>query len=295
MSFEDLPPMRPLLHPEAIGYAERIVAASKEAMRRLPVRLDVAYGSDYWQKVDLYLPPALPSGADCPVLFYIHGGGWANGCKEWMGFMAPALVDAPLIFVSVSHRLAPAVRMRGIVDDCADALAWVYRHIAGYGGDPDRLFVAGHSAGAHLAALLALRADLGTARGLPVNAVKGCFPMSGTFDLRFALNPVGHVEEHIRDVVLGGTAEIAEWSPWAAVEGNRIPFYVTWGEQDFARIAAQGRQLVEALSRQPGAVEAEVFAAQTHFSVNEACGPAGNTWSRKVKALMARQIKEQGA
>jgi arylformamidase len=289
MSFEDLPPMRPLLHPEAIAYAERIGAASKAAMRSLPVRLDLPYGSDYWQKVDLYFPPSMVSGTRYPVLFYIHGGGWANGCKEWMGFMAPALVDAPLIFVSVSHRLAPAVRMRGIVDDCADALAWVYRHIAEFGGDPDRIFVAGHSAGAHLAALLALRAELGIARGIPADAVKGCFPMSGTFDLRFALNPVGHVEEHIRDVVLAGTAEIAEWSPWAAVGGNRIPFYVTWGEKDFARIAAQGRELAETLAQQPGPVQAEVFAGQTHFSVNEACGPPGNTWSRKVKAFMTLQ------
>ncbi len=294
MSFEDLPLMRPFLHPEAIGYSERIVAASKEAMRRLPVRLDVPYGNDYWQKVDVYLPPELPDAVTCPVLFYIHGGGWANGCKEWMGFMAPALVDAPLIFVSVSHRLAPAVRMRSIVEDCADALAWVHRHVARYGGDPERIFVAGHSAGAHLSALLALRSDLATARGLPVNVVKGCFPMSGTFDLRFARAPVGHVEEHIRDVVLGGTEEIAEWSPWAAVAGNRIPFYVTWGELDFARTAAQGRQFVDALSQQLGTVEAEAFAGQTHFSVNEACGPAGNPWSQKVKALM-QQAEEKEA
>src|SRR5258707_13555832 len=98
-----------------------------------------------------------------------------------MAFMAPPLASLPAVYVSVSYRLAPKVRWPAPLDDCLAALAWVYKNIRQHGGDPARIFVGGHSAGAQLAAMVTLRRDLYAAHGLPAAAVKACFPFSGLY------------------------------------------------------------------------------------------------------------------
>jgi catechol 2,3-dioxygenase len=283
MSFDDLPPLPPLLQPGADAYAKRIIARSSAAMAASDVRLDLRYGTDYWQKVDLYLPASNARRAPLPVLCFIHGGAWVNGCKEWLGFMAPPLIDAPMIFVSISHRLAPACRLRGIVDDCADALAWVYRHIGKHGGDPNGIHVGGHSAGAHLASTMALRRDLLAARGLPRDVVKACFPISGSYDFRFSDPPQDSMEYRFLTTVLERPEDAWEFSPLRYVGGNDTPFYVTWGEHDFPRIVHQGEALSAALTREPGLVRREVFAGHDHFTVHENCVQHGGEWSCVVR------------
>ena len=163
MSFDDMPEMPPMFLPGAAEYADRILAQSKKVAAEYPTVMDVAYGDDYWQKVDFYLPHDV-GGGGLPVLCYIHGGAFRNGFKEWMGFIAPPFLALPAIYVSFSYRLVPNVTQPRVVDDCFDALKLVYDRVADYGGDPNRIFVAGHSAGANLAATLALRRDLSRAR-----------------------------------------------------------------------------------------------------------------------------------
>jgi arylformamidase len=106
----------------------------------------------------LFLPATAPS-APLLVFAFIHGGAWTSGCKEWMGFMAPSFVGLPLVFVSISYRKAPDHRLSVQLDDITSALAWITANIDQYGGDPARLFIGGHSAGGHLAALVALRPE----------------------------------------------------------------------------------------------------------------------------------------
>ena len=81
MSFADLPPLPPLLHPLASGFAERILERSRAAQGSLPTVLDISYGTDYWQRLDIYLPRQLHA-AKLPVLCFLHGGAWANGCRS---------------------------------------------------------------------------------------------------------------------------------------------------------------------------------------------------------------------
>ena len=137
--------------------------------------IDVAYGDDYFQRLDLFLPDN-ENLTELPVLVFMHGGAWRNGFKEWMGFMAPPIISLPAIFVSVSYRLAPSVKFPEPLEDTCDAVAWVFRNIRRYGGDPERIFIGGHSAGGHLAAMAALRCDHFTQRCLPANLIKACFP-----------------------------------------------------------------------------------------------------------------------
>lgn len=291
MSFEDLPPLPALLNPGADEYAERIVAASKAAMQGTRCLLDQPYGEDYWQKVDIYLPASSDRAKPWPVLCYFHGGAWSNGCKEWMGFMAPGLVQVPAIFVSISYRLAPAARMPAIVADCADAVAWIYRHVGAHGGDPHRLFLGGHSAGGHLAALLALRHDLLASRGVPNEALRGAFTTSGSYDLR-PRQDAAATQQHLLHRVLEAPDAGWEWSPLRYAEGNRLPFLVTWGESDFPRLMEQGSAFVASLEQQPGRVERMVVPGTGHFTVNEHAAADGNAWLRTVAQWMADPAEE---
>lgn len=158
------------------------------ASQRLPGQektADVPYvdGGHARQSLDLYTP-ASPSSGKSPVLFWIHGGGWQVGDKSDVGLKPKVLTDRGFIFVSTNYRLLPEVAMDDLLGDVAKSLGWVYRHIAGHGGDPERIFVGGHSAGAQIAALLCTDHRYLKKEGVPATALEGCIPVDGdTYDI----------------------------------------------------------------------------------------------------------------
>jgi arylformamidase len=285
MSFDDMPEMPRMLLPGAHEYADRILAGSKKAAVDYRTVMDVPYGEDYWQKVDFYLPKDR-SARDLPVMCFLHGGAFRNGFKEWMGFMAPPLVDLPAVFVSFSYRLAPATRFPEIMHDCFDALRLVYEQVGQHGGDRARIYVGGHSAGGHLAALLALRRDQSEARGMPGDVVKGCFPVSGLFDLRFDQAVPGGVLERTHGELFYDAGIEGDVSPLTLVAGNKTPFFVTWGENDLEEIVSTSESFVTALRDEPCTVEEHVWPRYGHFDTNEAQGVATDIWVQRARAWM---------
>ncbi len=133
------------------------------------------------QVLDVYSP----AGARrLPVVFWIHGGGWQAGDKSAVNTKPQAFLDRGFVFVSINYRLLPEVDMGTIVRDVAKAAGWVRRHVAEYGGDPKRLFIMGHSAGAQLAALLCTDERYLKAEGVPLASIRGCVPVDGdTYDV----------------------------------------------------------------------------------------------------------------
>jgi arylformamidase len=133
------------------------------------------------QYLDIYAPPAAKK---LPVVFWIHGGGWQAGDKTLVQLKPKAFVDKGFVFVSTNYRLLPNVEMGTIIRDIATSIHWVHDHIAEYGGDPDRLLVMGHSAGAQLAALVCTDDRYLKAEGLSLSIIKGCVPVDGdTYDV----------------------------------------------------------------------------------------------------------------
>jgi arylformamidase len=259
MAFDDLPE-QPKMGPEAEAYAAEILRRSRRVAGSTRVALDLAYGDDYWQKLDLYLPE--DAGAKgLPVLVFLHGGGWEFGYKEWMGFMAPAFTDLPAIFVSVSYRLIPQVRFPAPLDDTLSALAWVRRNIAGWGGDVPLL----------------------AAAGVPVATIRGCVPVAGSY--RFE---VGELEARGKRF-LARPEDAPEASPIAYVAGNTVPFYLTWGEKDLEHVLKNGPPMVEALAAAGTAVEHEVFPGFDHFDISLDNGNPASRWVGKVRELMRRR------
>jgi acetyl esterase/lipase len=147
------------------------------------VHRDLAYteAKNERQSLDVYAPA---EGKEHPVVFWIHGGGWQTGDKSGVQDKPQAFVDRGFVFVSTNYRLLPQVDMKTILRDVAKSLGWVHKHIAEYGGDPKRIFVMGHSAGAQLAALVSIDDRYLRAEGVPFDVLKGCVPVDGdTYDV----------------------------------------------------------------------------------------------------------------
>jgi acetyl esterase/lipase len=133
--------------------------------------------------LDIYTPEP-PAGKNLPVMFWIHGGGWQAGDKSDVALKPKALTARGFVFVSTNYRLLPEVKMEELIGDVAKALGWVHSHIARYGGDPTRIFVGGHSAGAQLAALLCIDHRYLNREGVSSDVLKGCIPVDGdTYDI----------------------------------------------------------------------------------------------------------------
>ncbi len=283
MSFEDLPELPPLIHPAGAAYAARIMDWSRAAQaNHSRTVLEVPYGDDYWQKLDVYLP-ADPAVRDLPLLCFVHGGAWANGCKEWMAFMAPAFCSLPAIFVSISHRLAPAAKYPKPLEDVLDALAWVVRHIGAYGGDTQRIYLGGHSSGGHLAALATLRPDLAARRGIPADVPAACLPMSAPFDLR-SDDPVRRqkVSTFLEDL-----ADVREASPVTLAAGNRIPFLIAYGTEDLPELVPQAVEMAAALRVAGCRVEVMALPGLTHFGTHEACRDEQAEWVIRARQWLS--------
>ena len=128
--------------------------------------------------------PEKKSETMLPVMFWIHGGGWGAGDKSDVALKPKVLTERGFIFVSTNYRLLPDVDMDTLIGDVAKSLGWVHANIEKYGGDPNRIFVGGHSAGAQLAALLCIDERYLKKEGVSFDALKGCVPVDGdTYDI----------------------------------------------------------------------------------------------------------------
>ena len=265
--------------PGAPEYLERAMAWSNEVRSSARVALDLPYGDDDRQKLDIYMPDD-ESYPPAPVLLFLHGGYWVIGHKDLLGFMAPALTSAPALLVSVGYRLAPGAKYPQQVDDCRAALRWVYDNIGGYGGDPERIHVGGHSAGGHLAAMLTLQRAQRTALGLPPDVIKGCFPVSGVFD-------VFDTAQDRREAFLQSQGDARDASPLYNTEGNTTPFLLEIGTDDFDNLRAQHPRMLEALRAQPGYVEEMVREGHNHFRISLDHADPESPWVRRVREWMS--------
>jgi acetyl esterase/lipase len=187
-----------VMHPEQFktdwtGFYRQADAATAAVRSQLRHALDIPYGADLKQRLDIYFPgrTRAQSPAKAPVFLFLHGGGFREGDRAQYGFVAKPFADHGVICVIASYRLTgggfsyPAQR-----DDARLAVLWLYQNIARYGGDPERIYIGGHSSGAILAADLGVdRAWLAQA-GAPKRLLRGIVPISGPYDLRTAANPV---------------------------------------------------------------------------------------------------------
>ncbi len=188
--------------------------------------IERAYGDHPRQAVDVYRPrAALEPGAALPVAVFFYGGRWQGFDKREFRFVGEALASRGFVAVLPDHRLFPEVRFPDFVEDGAKAVRWAHDHARELGGDPARLVLLGHSAGAHQAMMLALDQSFLKAQGLPEGAVKGVVGMSGPYDF------LPFTDEDIRQL-MGPPEGWPNTQPIRYVDAKDPPIFLQYGLKD---------------------------------------------------------------
>lgn len=223
---------------------------------------DLPYGDDRKHRLDVVVPPG-EHPRPLPLLVYVHGGGWVSGDKSNYAWVTGSFARGGLLVFNVNYRWAPEAPFRGQVRDIARAVAWAREHAPEYGGDPDRVFLAGDSAGAHLACWIHValgQPHLLEAAGLkppmPVRALAGSLLFYGIYDLAATGRLKGHALRTPLRSLLGARPEeapalLALASPLRHVAPGQAPLFVCAGEKDI--LYGQSTSLVEALRKQGAA------------------------------------------
>jgi len=256
--------MEPTDYPPQEPFSEAANAYHEECLRRgrAVVGDDVRYGDDPYQSI-LICRPSMPSST---ILAFLHGGGWTNGYKEWMAFMAPSFTAAGITFASIGYRLAPGVPFPGGFQDACTGVAWLARHSAAFGIDPRRLFVGGHSAGGHYAALMALT-DLS-------QIVRGCLPISGVYDF----GPESGLTMRPRFLGASDSGNETAASPILHIGANPCPFLIAHGSEDFPHLIRQAERMEQALLSKNTDVQRIALPGCNHFSASYAGGDPQGPW-----------------
>jgi acetyl esterase/lipase len=177
-----------VLHPEQFqtdwaGFYRDVDARTAAVRTEFPHHLDLPYGADIKQRLDLYLPRN--KVAHAATLLFLHGGGFREGDRAQYGYIAKPFIEQGILVAVASYRLTdPGFRYPDQVEDVKLAVRWIYQHIAHYGGSDMRIFVGGHSAGAILAADIGVDRSWMRKSGIPARALQGIAPVSALYDLR---------------------------------------------------------------------------------------------------------------
>lgn len=250
----------------------RLFSAEPEVLR------DVFYteAKNKLQALDVYSPA---EGKGRPVIVWIHGGGWKKGDKAALQKKPQALVERGYVLVSINYRFVPEVDLQGMMGDIAKAFRWVRDHVAEHRGDPNSIVVMGHSAGAHLAALICTDDRYLKAEGVPMKALKGCVPVDvSAYDVPKRLKDGGSVPPATIIEIFGATeAEQREVSPVYHIAGGKgIPPFLILHVASRDDTKAQAHWLKDKLAE--AGVKSRVIAAEgkTHGTISTDLGGAND-------------------
>jgi acetyl esterase/lipase len=198
----------------------------KIAPRDPAVRLarDVAYGEGPRRRLDVYAPKDARPGL--PVVVFFYGGGWRGGRRQDYVWAGDALASRGFLAIVPDYRLAPATLYPGFVEDAAAVVRWIQDNAARYGGDPNRIFLMGHSAGAYLAAQVVLDDDFLKAAGADLKRIRGVVGLAGPYDF------YPYPDEDARVSFSGATDPRATQPITYAARPNRPPFLLLQGAED---------------------------------------------------------------
>jgi len=259
--------------------------AAANAQTTPRVERDIAYVEprNERQLLDVYAPP---TGSGLPVVVWVHGGGWMRGSKNDVEHKPAAFVEKGFVFVPVNYRFVPNVIMDTIVRDVAKSVGWVHRNVSRYGGDPSRIFLMGHSAGAQLAALICADSRYVEAESVPRTSVIGCVPVDGdTYDVPLQVATTTARRRSLKQPApkmgypekFGSLERQRELSAVNHVASNRgIPPFLLIYVADHTDTTAQAYRLWAALDQ--AGVSATLFGAEgtDHVRLDRELGAAGD-------------------
>ena len=251
--------------------------ASESAKVRAAGRceLDLEYGTSYLEKLDLFFP----EGSSTALLIFIHGGYWRSLDKNDFSYLAPAFTKQGVTVAMINYGLAPQLRIDDIVRQCRVAVAWLAQNARRYGADASKLYISGHSAGAHLAAMMAATHWPSVATTLPVDLIKGAICISGLYDLE----PIRYASMN-QDLRLDEAAA-RRLSPALMQPVTRMPMLMAAGGDESDEFKRQNKLLVERwLSACP--MQDIPMPGSNHFTTIDELAKAESPMHRAALAMM---------
>lgn len=218
----------------------------------------LAYGEADRQRLDVYVPKGLAGPA--PVIVFFYGGGWREGDRRGYRFIGQALSSQGYVVVVPDYRLYPQVRFPAFVEDGASAVAWARQNIGPFGGDTDNLFLMGHSAGAHMAALLSLDPRYLRAHGGSTDWIAGTIGLAGPYDF------LPFRSEFYR-AVFEPEEQFPDSQPVNFVDGTEPPMLLMQGERDAVVSPKNARSLASRIEAAGGEVRTILYERQSHVSI----------------------------
>jgi acetyl esterase/lipase len=236
-------------------------------LANLPVKLsdtikmsDISYGDKSWQTLDIYIPKSNSQQKKLPVIVFFYGGSWEEGHKEMYPFIGKAFSDRGYITVIADYGKYPEVQFPEFIEDGAKAVAWTYNTISEYGGDPNHLYLAGHSAGAYIAAMINTNTDYLHAHDVDSTIIKAFVGLSGPYD--FVPNT-----EALKAIFKPTVDNYNNMQVSTFVTGNEPPMLLIWGEKDEI-VYRRNLDLFSAAIRQKnGRVETLLYPEMNHVDM----------------------------
>ena len=259
------------------AFVQRWRSASEKVIQKFPCTLDVSYGDDPVEILDIFHPQG---GGPAPILMFFHGGYWRAGDKSWFRYLAKPFVERGAVFVVPKYGLCPAFRMDELVAQCRRAVAWTQHHAVNFGGDAARLFVSGHSAGGHIAGMM-LVTDWEADYGIPANAIKGVTGISGLYDLEpIRLSQVnGPLRLTADDARRNSPVKLR--LPFAS-----LPAILAFGSLESQEYSRQTAAYADVLGDVGGATLSLEVAGHHHFSILDAFGNPAHLLGQAVLAQL---------
>jgi arylformamidase len=262
--------------PNAAEYLAWYPGESARTRETLPARLDLRYGPQPGETLDLFLPE---SPGPWPVHVFVHGGYWRSLDKQDFSFVARGLQPAAVLVAVVNYALIPTVDMDELVRQVRASVAWLHRNVAALGGDPDNITVSGHSAGGHITAML-MSTDWPAFAGLPADVVKAGCGISGLYDLE-------PIRLSYLNEVLKLTPETARHnSPVHYPPARSGPLLLAVGGLEGPEYHRQGEELAAVWRTRRLPCQALDMPSHNHFSILAELEDPGTTLSR----LLLRQM-----
>ncbi len=220
---------------------------------------DVRYAPGDRHELDIYAPSVRTGPV--PVVVFIYGGGWKDGDKAEYRFVAAALAAQGFLTVVPDYRLFPEVRFPAFLQDNAAAVAWTKAHVAAYGGDPDRMFLMGHSAGAYNVAMLTLDKQWLAADGLdPDRDITGMIGLAGPYDFLPLHDP------ELEDI-FAPAGDLRLTQPITFARGDAPPMFLAAGTADTTVLPRNTQHLAAAVRQDGGQVEERLYPGVNHTKI----------------------------
>ena len=264
--------------PEHVTFFERWARDSDAVLNSKPVERDLPYGSDAEETLDLF--PLSGDGPPSPLLMFIHGGYWKSLDKADFAYLAPPFLDSGIAFASVNYTLAPKVGIEHMVQQCRSAVLKLHREAADHNIDPERIFLCGHSAGGHLAAMTMLTLWAQQDLGSPSPSLRGGCAISGVYEL-------APIQLSYHNEILGLDSETADrMSPIKCLHNPGRPFLCAVGGEETDEFLRQQRAFVQEAGACGWALEAMECAGLNHFSIVEALADPDHALFQAVRGLV---------